>query len=133
MQKVIYIILFSFMLSGCSTSQGVLKQVSFDMTKAQVINKIGPPKAIRDAVKDKSGNTIEVWEYDLSTRQAGEFYQDLLLTIGTAGIAAPMAISRSKEQVQAYWLYFYNGKLVQWSQEGVQPGDWKVDEKKPAE
>ena len=133
MKKAVCIMLLSFMLAGCSTSQGILKKVSLDMTKEQVIDKIGSPKAVREAIKDKSGQTIEIWEYDLSTRQAGEFYQDIVLTIGTAGIAAPMAISRSKDQVQSYWFYFYNSKLVQWGQAGAQPGDWKVVEKKSAE
>ena len=133
MKNAAYVMLLSFMLAGCSTSQGILRKVSLDMTKEQVINKIGSPKAVREAIKDKSGHTIELWEYSLSTRQAGEFYQDVIFTVGTAGIAAPMAVSRSKEQVQSYWLYFYDGKLVQWGQEGAQPGDWKVNEKKAAE
>ena len=133
MKKTACAILLIFTLTGCSTSQGVLKKVSLDMTKEQVINKIGSPKAVREAIKDKSGHAIELWEYNLSTRQAGEFYQDVLFTIGTAGIIAPIAISRSKEQIQSYWLYFYDGKLVQWGQEGTQPGDWKVDEKKSTE
>ena len=129
MKNAAYVMLLSFMLAGCSTSQGILRKVSLDMTKEQVINKIGSPKAAREAMKDKSGQTIEIWEYDLSTRQAGEFYQDVIFTIGTAGIAAPMAVSRSKEQVQSYWLYFYNGKLVQWGHADVQPGDWKTEKK----
>jgi len=124
--------LLSFTLIGCSTSQAVLKKVSLDMTKEQVINKIGSPKVVREAVKNKAGQTIEIWEYELSTRQAGEFYQDVIFTVGTAGIAAPMAISRSKEQIQSYWLYFYNGKLIQWGQAGAPAGDWITTEKDSA-
>ena len=129
MKKAACIMLLSFILIGCSTSQSVLRKASLDMTKEQVIQRIGAPKVVREAIKDKTGQTIEIWEYELSTRKDGEFFQDVLFTIGTAGIAAPMAISRSKDQIETYWLYFSNGKLVQWGQAGVQPGNWKTTEK----
>jgi hypothetical protein len=98
------------------------------MTKEEVVKKIGAPKAVRNAVKDKSGQTIEVWEYQLSTRRAGEFFGDAVFAVGTAGLLAPVIYQRTKDHLQNYWLYFYNDRLVQWGLAGTQPGDWKPKE-----
>lgn len=123
-RSMIYMMVLCLALTGCATSQRVLCKISIDMTKNDVIKKIGFPKVVRDAVKNKSGQTVEIWEYELSTRKAGEFYRDLLFTAGTAGLLAPITLERSKDQVQNYWLCFYENKLVRWGQAGDQTGEW---------
>lgn len=133
MKKAVCIISLSFMLMGCYTSEGVLKRLSLNMKQEQVVKRIGPPKSVRSAVTDSAGQAIEIWEYDLSTRQRGEFLRDVVYSVGTVGIAAPRLIEKNTEEVQSYWLYFCNGTLVQWGLAGAQPGPWKLSAKAPAE
>jgi hypothetical protein len=94
------ILLSLFFLVGCATT-GKLIKLNLDMTKEQVINTIGKPDAARGSMRNKYDQVIEVWEYLEYKTDDHAFY----------GITTP------------YWLYFYNGRLVQWGQ----AGDWKQE------
>jgi hypothetical protein len=68
------------------------------MTKDEVLSTMGKQTAVRASMTNKYGQVIEVWEYGLHKAAFG-------ITGGT----------------KYYWLYFYNGKLVQWGE----AGDWQ--------
>jgi hypothetical protein len=89
--------------SGCGTTSKVLSRVSLDMTKPDVTDKIGEPDAVRGSIRNKYGQVVEVWEYRL--------YQ-------YSG-----AIEGLSPYYDLYWLYFVDGKLVQWGK----AGDWQKE------
>jgi hypothetical protein len=70
------------------------------MSKEQVIDQIGEPNAVRGAIRNRFGQVVEVWEYQL--------YQ-------YAG-----AIRGLSPYYKTYWLYFVDGVLGQWGE----AGDW---------
>ena len=51
---------------GCATTHN-LERLSLNMTKDDVRRVIGSPTDVRGALKNKYGETIEVWEYVLSS------------------------------------------------------------------
>lgn len=79
--------------AACATT-GKLMNLQLQQSKQQVQTAMGKPTAARGSMTNKYGQVIEVWEYALYKPSSG-------LTF--------------------YWLYFYNGKLVQWGQ----AGDWQ--------
>ncbi|MDR7468345.1 MAG: hypothetical protein QN176_13795 [Armatimonadota bacterium] len=91
--------LVSFFGVGCDVTTGKLLNLQLQQTKQQVMTVMGKPIAARGAMISKYGQVIEVWEYAL--------------------YKTPDDIS--KRRPTFYWLYFYNGKLVQWGE----AGDWK--------
>jgi len=91
------IVLCLFLVVGCATA-GKLRNLNLQMTKTEVISAIGEPTAARGAITNKYGQVIEVWEYAL--------YR----TANDAFLGLPTF----------YWLYFNDGKLVQWGE----AGDW---------
>lgn len=110
------------MVAGCVTaSTRNLSKISLDMTKEQVIEQMGQPTVVRGAIKNKFNQAVEVWEYKLSKAQAGKFWGNLGASVATFGIWAPAAVVSHEADITNYWLYFYDGKLVQWGQ----AGDWK--------
>jgi hypothetical protein len=68
------------------------------MTKDEVLSTMGKPTAIRSPITNKYGQAIEVWEYTLYKKWIGPY-----------------------SGAKYYWLYFCNGKLVQWEE----AGDWR--------
>lgn len=86
--------------NGCA-STGKLLKLQLDLTKEQVIKALGKPDAARGSMRNKYDQVIEVWEYLLSKTDDDAFL----------GRYTP------------YWLYFYNGKLVQWGESG----DWRSE------
>jgi len=112
------------MITGCmTTSARKLRNVSLDLTKDEVVRRLGEPTAVRGAIKNQYNQTIEVWEYRLSKSQAGKFWGNLCVSIISFGAFAPTAYEDSKSDIRNYWLYFYDGKLVQWGQ----AGDWEKE------
>jgi len=83
---------------GCANT-GKLMKLQLDMTKEEVIRAMGEPDAARGSMRNKYDQVIEVWEYLLSKTDDDAFH----------GWKTP------------YWMYFYNGRLVQWGE----AGDWK--------
>lgn len=117
---------FSFLaifLCGCVASvppSSGLKYVKLGMTKEQVAEKIGEPTVARGGLKNKFGQTVEVYEYRLalpSDDSAGQVVGKSVATIFSAGLAA----SAFKGERRDFWLYFHDGKLIQWGQ----AGDWR--------
>lgn len=75
------------------------------MNKEDVIKKMDGRGIARGCVVNKSGQIIELREYTLDENTLGLW-------------------DRPKPTI--YWLYFCNGKLVQWGR----AGDWKEAERK---
>lgn len=95
------------LLPGCAhhrSWRGLLKpnafmNLSLGTKKQEVVAFIGEPDVVRGAMINKSGQSIEVWEYRVDD---GTFAYDF----------CPI-----------YWLYFHDNKLVQWNK----AGDWKKE------
>jgi len=75
-----------------------LNKLNLQMTKSEAEKNVGKPDAVRGAIQNKYGQTIEVWEYML--------------------VKSPNYLTPGP--VVTYWLYFCDGKLVQWGE----AGDW---------
>jgi hypothetical protein len=89
--------LFGALLAvGCLTSANKLSTLKLDMPQAEVRKTMGEPTAVRTAIRNKHGQTIEVWEY---------------------------VCDRGSAPDATYWLYFYQGKLVEWNE----AGDWRKE------
>jgi hypothetical protein len=87
-----------FLGVACATT-GKLMNLQLQQTKQEVQTAMGKPTAARGSMTNKYGQVIEVWEYALYKTGDDAFYGNRTF----------------------YWLYFYNGKLVQWGE----AGDWK--------
>jgi outer membrane protein assembly factor BamE (lipoprotein component of BamABCDE complex) len=85
------------LLSGCYTPSKDLKMLSLGMSPEQVREIMGEPYTIRAAKIYDSGKTTEVWEY----------------------------ISKFTFNPSDYWVFFENGKVVQWGE----PGDFTGTQK----
>jgi hypothetical protein len=83
---------------GCA-STGKLMRLELKQTEADVLKVMGKPTAARGAMTNKYGQVVKVWEYALAKTSDDAFF-------GTNTL---------------YWLYFHDGKLVQWGE----AGDWK--------
>jgi len=119
---IVLVVICGLFLTGCTASTKQLKKVSLDMTKEEIIKKIGEPTVVRGAIKNKFGQNIEVWEYKLAKGKTGkQLGAELFCVVGTLGLASPLLMSEG--EIQNYWLYFYDDKLVQWGQ----AGDWKKE------
>ena len=97
MQSFLVLVVLSFVI-GCATT-GKLMKLQLGMTKEEVVRVMGEPDAARGSMRNKYDQVIEVWEYLLFKTDEDAMY----------GRKTP------------YWLYFYNGRLVQWGE----AGDWQ--------
>ena len=87
---LVCVALLSF--AGCATTPRKIKKLELGMTPEQVKKSAGEPSAIRAAKVYEDGHTEEVWEY----------------------------LSSFAVNPKDYWLFFKDGKLVQWGE----PGDF---------
>lgn len=94
MNRILMLLVGLMMLAGlgCATTPRKVKKLELGMTPEQVKDAAGDPYAIRAAKVYEDGHTEEVWEY----------------------------ISRFAINPKDYWLFFKDGKLVQWGE----PGDF---------
>jgi outer membrane protein assembly factor BamE (lipoprotein component of BamABCDE complex) len=91
---VVISVAMPFVFAGCATTQQFIK-LELGMTKVQVIETVGEPNLARGSIQNKYGQLIEVWEY---YRFESNWSPD-------------------KKRM---WVYFADGRLVQWGQ----AGDW---------
>jgi len=109
------------LLTGCATSTRNLREVSLGMSKNEVVDVLGEPKAARGAIYNKYDQVIEVWEFELAVPDDGrEIAKDSVLTLVTLGLAAPAFFIHD---TKPYWLYFLDARLVQWGE----AGDWPAE------
>ncbi len=109
-------------LGACSTSTKHLTTLSLGMTQPDVTQALGHPHTARGSIKNRFGQTVEVWEYVLNKPRTGsQVAAGATLTVLTFGLAAPVLLAPGKEA--AFWLYFVDGKLGRWGQ----AGDWSKE------
>jgi hypothetical protein len=118
MRKLILIVSIGLMLNGCATSTKKLASISLGMDKENVIESIGDPDEVKGAMRNKFGQSIEVWEYTLvvpSSDTAGTIVSKSVLSVITLGIMAKKFQGKRKK----YWFYYYQDELVRWGPSGV--------------
>ena len=70
---------------------------------------------------NKLGQSIEVYEYEVRKGKTGaQHAAGCICTVLTLGLAAPLW---AYDELESFWIYFYNNKLVQWGK----AGDWKKE------
>lgn len=89
------------------------------MTKQDAAQQMKAKGIARGAMINKFGQSIEVMEYHINQGKSGrQLGAELALTICTLGLLCPILLSEG--EISTYWLYFCDGKLVQWGK----AGDW---------
>lgn len=86
----VILLALAFVVTGCGTPSGKIKQLRLGMTPEEVRDEIGKPTTIRAAKVYEDGQTQMVWEY-------------------LSGISI-----RPKD----YWVFFENDRVVQWGEPG---------------
>ena len=90
---VVPLVVISCLLSGCASMNTNVSKLKLGMTPDEVLKQIGKPYTIRAAKVYQDNEWTEVWEY-----------------------MAPWFTWNPKN----YWVFFENGKVVQWGE----PGDF---------
>lgn len=94
------------------------------MTKQDATQTMKAKGIARGAMINKFGQNIEVVEYRIDQGKSGrQLGAELTVTILTFGLASPVLFSEG--EISTYWLYFCDGKLVQWGK----AGDWAEAQK----
>lgn len=110
-------------IMGCAHNKIKAKKlmnVSIGMDKSQVLKSLGEPAVVRGAITNKFGQVIEIWEYSVTKgRTSNETARFAIATVCSLGLYSPLFLYDG--EIQDYWLYFNNDKLVQWGK----AGDWK--------
>lgn len=88
------------------------------MSKEEVIEKIGQPTVYRGSMINNHNQQIETYEYLVDTGVNEEQMAGYItLSICTLGLFAPF-YPLLKREMDQYWLYFFNNKLVKWCKAG---------------
>lgn len=122
MRSTVIILLFSIFMAGCATDSSQMSEINLGMTKQEVRERLGSPTVARGALTNKYGQTVEVLEYKLampSDETVGSVVGKSAFTVLTLGMGAAMFQGQRRD----FWLYFHDGKLVQWGQ----AGDWRKE------
>lgn len=122
MRHLLLVLLSSLLLAGCATDSSNLSEVSLGMTKQEVRERLGSPTVARGALTNKYGQTVEVLEYKLAMptdETVGSVVGKSAMTVITLGVGAVAFRGERRD----FWLYFHDGKLVQWGQ----AGDWRKE------
>ena len=93
MRNLLFAALGVALLSSCATPARKIKNVKLGMTPEEVRKVMGDPYTIRAAKIYEDGEWAEVWEY----------------------LPPPLTLNP-----KTFWIYFENGKVVQWGE----PGDF---------
>lgn len=99
MRKICFIFVLLLLIASSCATTGKFRRLELGLTKSQVEARVGNPAVVRGSLVNKYGQTIEVWEY-------AEYKTSDDAFIGRASY---------------YWIYFCDGKVVQWGQ----AGDWR--------
>jgi hypothetical protein len=102
----------SLFLPSCVryASERSLDCISLNMPKEEVIQRMNARGVARGAILNKHGQTIEVREYKIKQPTVFDLADPLLFVGG---------------EIDTYWLFFYEGRLVRWGQ----AGDWEDAER----
>lgn len=101
-KRAIFCLAGLVLLAGCTTPSSRIVGMSLGMSPDDVLGVMGSPFAVRAAKMYEGGGSAEVWEY------------------------IPPVFSRaafSDKYDKTYWVFFEDGKVVQWGE----PGDFSGD------
>lgn len=111
--RFISCLLLVILLVGCATRAKRMTRISLGVSKEQVVQKLGDPTVARGAIRNKFDQPVEVLEYRLALPEdAGA---KVAFTTATFEIGAFV-----HRDMNNYWLYFVEDKLVRWGE----AGDW---------
>ncbi len=107
--------------TACAPSVDKLHSVKSGMTKEAVTESFGQPTAVKAIIRNRHGQTIEVWEYKLALPDDPdeESFKKISATM-TAGAFAPVYLVQN---TKPYWFYFLDSKFAKWQE----AGDWEVE------
>lgn len=126
-RMIVAIVSIAFLFSSCTryVSERSLDRIALNMPKAEVMHRMKNTGVARGAILNRYGQSIEIREYKVEKPKSGsQLGAELALTACTFGLFAPILLSNG--EIDTYWLYFYNGRLVRWGQ----AGDWDEAERK---
>ncbi len=121
MKNLLLLLLGLIFFTSCSryASEKDFDMISLQMDKQQVIKRMSSQGVARGSIVNKFGQIIEVREYEVEKNKSGKrIGAEVAFTALTFGFGAPILLSDG--DVDTYWLYFCDGKLVQWGK----GGDW---------
>ena len=90
--KLVMVLLVGVTILGCSATSRKINKLQLGMTTTNVLDAAGEPFVRRAAKVYEDGRTTEIWEY----------------------------VPRFSIDPRYYWVYFEDGKVVQWGE----PGDF---------
>lgn len=99
--------LAALVLVGCSTPSQRVGSVRLGMTPDEVLDEMGEPYAVRSAKLYRDGTFQEVWEYIPSIFSVALF---------------------ADRYDKTYWVFFDEGRVVQWGEPGDLTGSTTVAE-----
>ncbi len=107
--------------TACAPSVDKLQSVKPGMTKEAVTESFGQPTAVKAIIRNRHGQTIEVWEYNLALPDDPdeETFKKISATL-TAGLASPAWLVQN---TKPYWFYFLDSKFAKWQE----AGDWETE------
>ncbi len=109
MRKSLYLALGAMcvvVLVGCSTPAQRVSNIRLGMTPDEVFEEMGRPYSVRAAKMFADGTYQEVWEYIPSIFSVALF---------------------ADRYDKKYWIYFDDGRVVQWGEPGDLTGSATVD------
>ncbi len=107
--------------TACAPSVNKLQTVKPGMTKKAVTESFGQPTAVKAIIRNRHGQTIEVWEYNLALPDdPDEVYFKKFTATMTAGAFAPVWLVQN---TKLYWFYFLDSKFAKWRE----AGDWEAE------
>ncbi|MCH7923771.1 MAG: hypothetical protein IH975_12175 [Nitrospinae bacterium] len=107
--------------TACAPSVDKLQSVKPGMTKKAVTESFGQPTTVKAVIRNRFGQTIEVWEYNLALPDdpSEESFKKITATM-TAGVLAPVWLVQN---TKPYWFYFLDSKFAKWRE----AGDWEAE------
>jgi hypothetical protein len=87
LKSIATIILCLSLVVGCTTAHK-LNNLSLGLTASEVVSLVGEPGIAREPIANKYGQVLELWHYE--------------------------PYNNDVDAYEPYFLYFYEGKLVQW-------------------
>lgn len=99
--------------------------IAINMPKEEVVSRMDAPGVARGSMINKYGQVIEVREYKVDAgKSPTQKSNEIGFTIVTLGLGAPIFLEGG-DIIDTYWLYFCDGRLVQWGK----AGDWAEAQK----
>lgn len=96
---VLIVFVIGILVAGCAAPAKRVKLLKLGMSPDEVREQMGDPYTVRAAKIYENGEWTQIWEYQ----------------------APPFAVNPKD-----FWMYFENGKLVQWGEPGDFTGDSEV-------